>query len=89
MLLIKGVDSLTLSQFIGILPCHFLQLTLELRANALSHKQQQGIMEQADGAVRPISESEDIGPFRLSSPIEVGFILRSLVQRAEFIKQIH
>lgn len=42
-------------------------------------------MEQAEGAARPIPESEDIGPYRLSSPIEVGFILRSLVQRADFI----
>lgn len=42
-------------------------------------------MQQEEGEVRPISESEDIGPYRLSSPVEVGFILRTLAQRADFV----
>ncbi len=42
-------------------------------------------MPQDDGAARPIPESEDIGPYRLSSPVEVSFVLRSLAQRADFI----
>ncbi|MDR3412685.1 MAG: flagellar brake protein [Formivibrio sp.] len=42
-------------------------------------------MQQDDGATNPIPESADIGPYRLSSPIEVGFVLRSLAQRADFI----
>ncbi len=42
-------------------------------------------MQQEDGTVRPISESEDIGPYRLSSPVEIGFVLRTLMQRADFV----
>lgn len=42
-------------------------------------------MEQQESAAHPISESEDIGPYRLASPVEVGFILRSLANRADFI----
>lgn len=42
-------------------------------------------MQQDDGAVRPIPESDDIGPYRLSSPVEVGFVLRTLAQRADFV----
>ncbi|MBS1156713.1 MAG: hypothetical protein H6R07_2637 [Proteobacteria bacterium] len=42
-------------------------------------------MSQDEGAARPIPESEDIGPYRLSSPVEVGFVLRSLAQRADFV----
>lgn len=42
-------------------------------------------MQQGEDTARPISEAEDIGPYRLASPLEVGFILRSLVQRADFV----
>lgn len=42
-------------------------------------------MSQEESAARPISDEEDIGPYRMSSPVEVAFILRSLAQRAEFI----
>ena len=45
-------------------------------------------MQQDDSAnqiARPISESEDIGPYRLSSPVEIGFVLRFLAQRADFV----
>lgn len=46
----------------------------------------QEIMQEGErGSNRPISDAEDIGPYRLSSPLEVGFVLRSLVQRADFI----
>lgn len=42
-------------------------------------------MAQDEGVARPISEDEDIGPYRLSSPMEVAFILRHLAQRADFL----
>lgn len=41
--------------------------------------------DSANQIARPISESEDIGPFRLASPIEIGFVLRFLAQRADFV----
>lgn len=43
------------------------------------------MQEGERGAVRPISDADDIGPYRLSSPVEVGFMLRSLAQRGDFI----
>lgn len=43
-------------------------------------------MQEAEGgAVRPISEADDIGPYRLTSVVEVGFVLRSLAQRGDFV----
>ncbi|SFN53298.1 c-di-GMP-binding flagellar brake protein YcgR, contains PilZNR and PilZ domains [Formivibrio citricus] len=43
------------------------------------------MQEGESGAVRPISEAEDIGPFRLASAAEVGFVLRTLAQRNDFV----
>jgi flagellar brake protein len=34
---------------------------------------------------QPIPEAEDIGPFRITSPVEISFVLRSLTQRASFL----
>lgn len=33
----------------------------------------------------PISESEDIGPFRITNPMEICYVLRSLTQRESFL----
>lgn len=43
------------------------------------------MQEGESGVARPISEAEDIGPFRLTSAGEVGFVLRSLAQRNDFV----
>lgn len=43
------------------------------------------MQEEEGGAARPISEAEDIGPYRLTSAVEVGFVLRTLAQRGDFI----
>ena len=60
-------------------------MILERFTDEKTNKYQELMQEGESGSVRPISEAEDIGPYRLSSPMEVGFALRSLAQRADFI----
>lgn len=41
--------------------------------------------EGENASFHPISEAEDIGPYRLTAPTEIGFVLRSLAQRGDFV----
>jgi len=38
-----------------------------------------------NNTAQPISEAEDIGPFRITSPVEITYVLRSLTQRSSFL----